>query len=143
MNPRHPVDGVVSHPGDQVPSRLALKGIDLRGVAEQIRLPLVGVAADEAVEVLEAQAGGPLVERPDLTGRESGCVVVLAEPRRRVAVVEQNAADGRLVLVDDAVVAGVSGGLFRDHTKAGRVVVAPVISAARVGEHSAVEKTRL
>jgi hypothetical protein len=31
-----------------------------RRVAEQVRLPLVGVAADEAVEVLEAHAGRPL-----------------------------------------------------------------------------------
>jgi hypothetical protein len=45
---------------------LPWNGIDLRRVAEQVRLPLVGVAADEAVEVLEAHAVRPLVEGPDL-----------------------------------------------------------------------------
>jgi len=39
------LDGVVSHAGDQVPLRLALEGIDLGSVAEQIRLPLVRIAA--------------------------------------------------------------------------------------------------
>ena len=78
--------------------RLALERIDLRRVAEQVRLPLVGVAADEAVEILEAHAGRPLVERPDLAGREGRRVVVLAEPRGGVAVVEQDAPDRGLVL---------------------------------------------
>ena len=125
VDPRHVVDGVVGHAGDEVPARLALERIDLRRVAEQVRLPLVGVAADEAVEILEAHAGRPLVERPDLAGGEGRRVVVLAEPRRRVAVVEQDAADGGLVLVDDAVVAGETRRLLRDHAEAGRMVIAP------------------
>ena len=104
---------------------LPWNGIDLRRVAEEVRLPLVGVAADEAVEVLEAHAGRPLVEGPDLARGEGRRVVVLAEPRRRVAVVEQHAADGGLVLADDAVVAGEAGRLLGDHAEAGRVVVAP------------------
>ncbi len=76
-----PVDGVVRHGGGQVPARLADVGINRRGVAEQVRLPLAGVAADEPVEILEAHADRPLVERPDLAGREGRRVVVLAEPR--------------------------------------------------------------
>ena len=111
--------------GDEVPARLALERIDLRRVAEQVRLPLVGVAADEAVEVLEAHAGRPLVERPDLAGREGRRVVVLAEPGRGVAVVEQDPSDRGLVLVDDAVVAGEAGRLLGDHAESGRMVVAP------------------
>ena len=50
--------------------------------------------------------------------------MVLAEPRGGVAVVEQDATDGGLVLGDDAVVAGEAGGLLGDHAEAGRVVVA-------------------
>ena len=118
------INGVVGHAGDQVPSRLALKGIDLGGVAEQVRLPLVGVAADEAVEILEAHAGRPLVERPDRTGREGRRVVVLAEPGGGVAVIEENPSDGGLVLGDDAVVAGEAGGLLGDHAETGRVMIA-------------------
>ncbi len=71
---------------------LAVEGIDLRGVAEQIGLPLVGIAADEAVEILEAHTGRPLVERPGLAGGEGRRVVILAEPRGGVTVVEQDAA---------------------------------------------------
>ncbi len=126
VHPSHVVDRVVGHRRDEVPGarRLALERIDLRRVAEEVRLPLVGVAPDEAVEVLEAHAGRPLVERSDLAGGERRRVVVLAEPGRGVAVVEQDAADGGLVLADDAVVAGEAGRLLRDHAEARRVVVA-------------------
>ena len=119
------VDRVVGHAGDQVPARLALEGVDLGGVAEEVRLPLVGVAADEPVEILEAHAGRPLVERPDRARREGRGVVVLAEPGGRVAVVEEDPADRRLVLGDDAVVAGEAGRLLGDHAEADRVMVPP------------------
>ena len=121
----HVVDRVVGHRGDQVPARVADVRIDRRGVAEQVRLPLVGVAADEAVEVVEAHAGRPLVERPGLARLELGRVVVLAEPRGPVAVVLQDPADRRLVPRHDAVVAGVAGRLLGDDAEAHRVVVAP------------------
>ena len=62
---------------------LADVGIDRRGVAEQVRLPLAGVAADEAVEVLEAHADRPLVERPGLAGLEAGVLWFL--PNQDVA----------------------------------------------------------
>jgi hypothetical protein len=143
VHARHVVDRVVGHAGDQVPARLALERIDLRGVAEQVGLPLVGVAADEAVEVLEAHAGGPLVEGPDLAGREGRRVVVLAEPRGGIAVVQQHAADGGLVLADDAVVAGKPVDCSEITPKPAEWWLRPVISAARVGEHSAVENMRL
>src|SRR5262249_12611835 len=109
VDPRHPVDGIVSHRRDEVPAWLALEWINLRGVAEQVRLPLVGVAADEAVEIFEAHAGRPPVERSDLAGGKCRGVVVFAEPRGRVAIIEEHAANGGLVLVDYAVVAGEAG----------------------------------
>ena len=126
MHPRHVVDGVIGHRGHQVPAagRLALEGINLGGVTEQVRLPLVGVAAHETVEIFEAHAGGPLIEGPALAGLEGGHVVILAKPGGAVAVVLEQAADRGLIPLDDAVVAGEAGGLLRDHAKAGRVVVA-------------------
>ena len=99
-------------------------GIDRRGVAEQVRLPLAGVAADEAIEIFEAHAGRPLVERTGLARVPGRRVVVLAEPGRAVAVLQQDAADGRAVLADDAVVAGEAGRCLGDHAEADRVVVA-------------------
>ena len=171
VDPVHPVDGVIGHRGDQVPgallagdrpdlrlriraihlqsARVTDEGIDLRRVAEQVRPPLVGVAADEAVEVVEAQAGRPLGERPGLAGFVGRRVVVLAEPRRRVAVVAQDAADRRIVRADDAVVAGEAGGLLGDHAEADRVVVAPGDQrgarrrAQRGGEDAVVAQTVL
>ncbi len=127
VDPRHVVDGVVSHRGDEVPGagRRAEEGIDLRRVAEQVRFPLVGVAANKTVEILETHAGRPLVEGAGLAGGEGRGVVILAEPRRGVAVITQHAADGRLVLADDAVVARESRRLLGDDTEAGRVMVAP------------------
>ena len=124
VHPVQVVDGVVGHAGDQVPVLLALERINLGRIAEQVRLPLVGVAADEAVEILKAHAGRPLVERSDRTCGEGRRVVVLAEPRSRIAVVEQDPADGGLVLRDNAVVAGESRRLLRDDAEADRMVVA-------------------
>jgi hypothetical protein len=82
MDSCHPVDGVIRHRRDQVPASrlLAKERVDLRGIAEKVRLPLVGVAADKAVEVLKTHAGRPLIEGTDLTGCERRRVVVLAEP---------------------------------------------------------------
>ena len=105
---------------------------------------LVRVAADEAVEVVEAHAGRPLGERPDLAGLVGRRVVVLAEPARRVAVVAQNASDRRIVQADDAVVAGETGGLLGNHTETDRVMVASgdqrgaCRRAQRGGEHPVV-----
>ena len=121
----HVLDRIVGHRRDQVPARLAEVGVDRRGVAEQVRLPLVGVAADEAVEVVEAHAGRPLVERPGLARLELRRVVVLAEPGRPVAVVLEDLADRRLVPGHDAVVAGIAGRLLGDDAEAHRVMVAP------------------
>ena len=72
---------------------LPLKRIDGRRVAEQVRLPLAGVAADEPVEILEAHADRPLVERPGLARLVERRVVVLAEPRGRVPVLLEDRPD--------------------------------------------------
>ena len=62
---------------------------------------------------------------PTWLAAKAGVLWSLPNQEVAVAVVQQNAADGGLVLGDDAVVAGEARGLFRDHAKAGRVVVAP------------------
>src|SRR5206468_7663437 len=99
--------------------------IDLRRVAGQVWRPLVRVTADEPVEVVEALPDRPILKRSNLTGREGRHVVVLAEPRSRVPVLLEDAADGGLVFRDDAVVARETGGLLRNHAEAGRVMIAP------------------
>ncbi|MCY1237613.1 hypothetical protein D9M72_503170 [compost metagenome] len=59
----HVLYGIVGHCRGQVPLGLAFERVDGRGVAKQVRLPLAGVAADEAVEILEAHSARPLIER--------------------------------------------------------------------------------
>ena len=93
VDPVQVVDGVVGHACDQIPARFALERIDLRRVAKQVRLPLIGVAANKPIEVLEAHADGPMIERPDLAGLEGRRVMVLAKPGSGVAIVFQDAAD--------------------------------------------------
>jgi Carbohydrate-binding module 48 (Isoamylase N-terminal domain) len=51
----HVRDSVVRHGGYQIPARFAHVGIDLGGVAEEVGLPLAGVATDEAVKVPHAE----------------------------------------------------------------------------------------
>ena len=125
LDPLHVLDRLVRHGRGQVPARLALEGVDGGRVAVEVRLPLAGVAAHEAVEVLEAHAVRPLIERPGLRRQIGRRVVVLAEPRGRVPVLLQDRADRAVLLPDDRVVARESGPDFTDHAVAGHVVVAP------------------
>ena len=50
--------------------------------------------------------------------------MVLAEPRRGVAILLQDFADGRVLRPDDGVVAWIAGGLLGDHAEAHGVMVA-------------------
>jgi hypothetical protein len=74
-------------------------------------MPLVRIAAEEPVEVLEAQAPGPLVEGPGRT---------LLPFRNQV----ENIADGAGTLRHDRGVAWIPRGEFRDVAHADAVVVA-------------------
>ena len=112
------LDGVVRHAGDHVVVGLFAPRKDRRGVAEQERRPLIGLAAHEAVEVVEAHAERPLIEWPGLAVLERRRVVVLAEPRGGVAVLLEDCADRGVLDADDAVVAGKAGGLLGDHAEA-------------------------
>src|SRR5208282_3028180 len=98
--------------------------IDFRSVAEEVGLPLIGVAADESIEIVEAHANRPLIKWTRLARRERRSVVVLAEPRRRVTVILQNSPNRCLVFRDDAVVARITGGLFRNNAETNGVMVA-------------------
>src|SRR5450432_2521926 len=93
-------------------------------ILEQVGSPLVGLSPHEAVEILEAQSRGPLVERTGhavLIGRS---VVILPKPRGRITIILKNIADGGVLYSDDRVVAGITGREFADHSGANRVMVA-------------------
>ncbi len=120
----HILDRLVGHGSGKVPAGAALKGVDSRRVSEQVRLPLAGVTADEAVEILEAQSVRPLVERPCLGCLIERCVVVLAEPRGCVPVLLQDGTYGAAVLPDDRVVTREPRRNFAHDSEAGHVMVA-------------------
>ena len=93
-------------------------------IAEQVRLPLVGLAAHEPVEVIEAHPRGPLVEGAGRAVLKAGRVVVLAEPRRGIAILFEDLADRGVLRTDDGIVARVARGQLGDHAEAHRVMVA-------------------
>ena len=100
----HVLDGLVGHRRLQIPAGIALEGVDGGRIAEQVRLPLAGIATDEAVKIIEPHSIRPLIERPGLARLIRGRVVVLAEPRGCVAVVPQDCANGAFLDRDDRVV---------------------------------------
>src|SRR3712207_8732364 len=84
----HVVDGPVGQVLGQVIALLRRpRRLHRRRVLRQRRTPLVGLEADEAVEVLKAGRRRPHVERPDHRRvAEMWDLVALPELRRRVAV---------------------------------------------------------
>ena len=104
------LDRVVGHRRDEVPARLAVVGMDRRGVAVEVaRLPLARIAADKAVEIVVALTDRPVGERPLRTRLPGRHIVVLAEPGGGVAVLLEGQRSMRGLGPCDGVVAGIAG----------------------------------
>ena len=100
--------------------------LDRRGALVERRIPLVRLAAEEAVEVFEAAAaGGPRVEGADGAGLPDGDFVVLAELRGGVAVELERHGQGRHGVGPDRAVARRAGRDLGDAGHADGMVVAP------------------
>ena len=123
----HPLDRLVRHVLTQVVTLLGgLLRLDRRRPFIQPRIPLVRLAADEAVEILEAApAGGPLVERSHRARLPHRDLVAFPELRRRVAIQLHGHGQRRLVLRQDRGVARRARGNLADRAHVHRVVVAP------------------
>jgi hypothetical protein len=117
--------------------------LDRRRAVVQLGIELVVLAADEAEEVLEARARGPVVERSDRGRLEDGHLMTLAELRGRVAVELQDLRERRAGVGSHRVVARARGRELGDAAHAHGMVVAPDSIAARDGEQSAVVWKRL
>ena len=119
-------DGLVGHVLHEVVALFGrLLRLDRRGALVERRIPLVGLAADEAVEVLEAAAArGPGVERPDRARLPHRHFVALAELRRVVAVELERLGQRRHGVGQHRAVARRAGGDLGDAAHAGGVVVA-------------------
>ena len=121
-----PRRGLVGHVLGEVVAVLGgAPWLDRRGAVVDRRIPLVGLAADEPVEVLEAAATcRPRVERSDRARLVHRHLVALAELRRRVAVQLERLGQRRRRVGPHPGVAGSRRGDLGDATHAHRVVVA-------------------
>ena len=81
-------------------------------ILEKVRLPLVGLTAHKAIEVLEAHSARPLVKRSGQAVDIGRCVMVLAEPGGGITVFLQDLADGGAVLCNDRIITRIARGLF-------------------------------
>jgi hypothetical protein len=120
--PDRPVGHVLS---EVVPLLRGLRRLNRRGALVDRRVVLVGLAAYEAVEVLEAAtARGPGVERTDRAGLPHRHLVALAELCGRVAVEPQGLGKGRAGVGPHRAVARGRGGQLGDDAHPDGVVVA-------------------
>ena len=136
----HPLDRLVRHVGREVIVGRPLM-LDARHAVEDCRRPLVGLAADEAVELVEARPGRPAIEgagRRDFPGRR---LVVLAEGGRAVAVHAQDLRERRHALRPDARIAGEGRRQLHDRAGIVDVVIAAgeQRDARRAAERGGVE----
>jgi hypothetical protein len=79
----HVLDRLVGHGCGQVPAGMALEGENRCRVAEQVRLPLARITADEAVEVIEAMPVGHWLKGPAWLFAKNG--VLWSLPNHEVA----------------------------------------------------------
>ena len=121
----HPPDRLVRHVlGEVVALFRRLLRLDRRGALVDGRIPLVGLAADEAVEVLEpAAAGRPLIERPHRARLPDRHFVAFAELRGRVAIELERHGERRLVLRQHRGVAGSRGRDLADAAHVDRMMI--------------------
>ena len=121
-----PVDRLVGHVLGEVVALLRRLGLlDRHRVAVDRRRVLVRLAADEAVEVLEARPGRPRAERAHRARLPDRHLVAFPELRRRVAVQLQCLGERRARVRADRVVARCRRGDLGDAAHADRVVVPP------------------
>ena len=99
--------------------------LDETVVLDQVRIPLVGLPAEEAVEAVEALLQRPL-RLAAATGHVLfGHIVVLADPERAVTVVLQHLSDGRALRRQTRRHPGKTVGALRNRTRAVHVLAAP------------------
>ena len=70
---------------------------------------MVHVPGVEAIEVVEAESVGPVVERPGGARLPCGSVVVLADPGGHVSVLAEDFTDGAAAFRQNARVTVVAG----------------------------------
>ena len=126
---------LLARPGDELVGQVfgqvvalgrRLRRLDRRRAFIERRIPLVVLAADEAVEVLEPSAAGrPRVERTGRARLPHRHLVALAELRGRVAIELEGQRERRLGVGQHRALARSRGGDLGDAAHADRMMVAP------------------
>ena len=119
-----PRQRLVRHVRTQVIGRVARR-LDRNGVLEQARFILRCLAGHESIEVVEAVACRPTVERAHRGRFRRRRVVPFAEGRGLVAVIAQHLRDRRRGFRDDPGVAVEIERPLRDRAGADALVIAP------------------
>ena len=120
----NPVDRVVRHVGHEVIVRI-VRRLDRRHVLVERGIPLVGLAAHEPVELVEAGAGRPAVGRARHAGLPGRRLVALAEGGGRIAVEAQHFCERRDRVRPLSSIAGKGGGDLGDGAHVVHMMVAP------------------
>ncbi len=118
-----PGDRLVRHVGGEVVVRV-VRHLHLDGAVDDQRRPLIGLAADEAVELVEPGVRGPAIERPRHAHLPRRRLVILPERRRAVAVLAQDLGQGCDALRPHAGVPRERGRELHDRAGVVGVVVA-------------------
>jgi hypothetical protein len=99
--------------------------LDRRRAGEDRGIVLVGLAAKEPVEVLEAAAGRPVIERPHQAGFPDRNFVAFSELGRGITVVQERLGQRGTGVGPHRVLAWRRGCDFGNCTLIDRVVIAP------------------
>ena len=133
------LDGLVDQVLGQVVALLGRLGrLDLVVVVDQVRVVLVGIAAQEAVVALETASQGPAVVGTGGGFQLRWDQVVLADHVGVVALGQQHLREEAILERDIAVIAGVAGGEFRD---AGHAIGVVVASGENAGTRGRAERS--
>ena len=124
----HPLDGVIGEVFGHVVVVTSDVGRHGCRVAIHRWFPLGGLGVQDAVEVIEANPGGPAVKRSRGGLLPEGGEVPLTKGRGGVPTLAKNLGDGGRLLRDDRVVPGKDVGRFGNAAHVDGVVVA-------TGEH--------
>src|SRR5260370_4528708 len=119
----HPTDCLVRHVGGEVVIRIVGR-LPPDGSVKNCRRPLVGFAADEAIELVEAGVSGPAVVGPRNGYFPRWSLMILSESSCAVAVQAKHFCQRRDTVRPDAVVARKCRRQFHDGAGVVHVMVA-------------------
>src|SRR6266853_130197 len=119
----HPADCLIRHISGEVVVRI-VRRLHPDGAVKNCRSPLVGFAADEAIELVEAGVSRPAVIGPRNGYLPRWSLMILSESSGAVSVQAKHFCQRRYTVGPDAVVAWKCGRKFHDGASVVHVMVA-------------------